>query len=59
MISNMEEIRMDNTEKTCGTCKYHEHDEEYNDWVCTNSESEYMADFTDYNHSCSEHEERE
>lgn len=43
----------------CGNCKYHKHDDTNGDWVCTNPDSEYIADFTDYSHWCSDFEERE
>ena len=29
--------------------------QEYGDFVCTNGESEYVADFVDLKHSCDEH----
>lgn len=44
----------------CGTCKYYERDFWYNeDWLCVNERSEYVADWTDYDHCCDEYEERE
>lgn len=46
-------------DKCCGTCKHHSKDDGNDDWVCVNPESEYFADYTDYNHSCEEYEERE
>lgn len=43
-------------EECCGTCRYHQWDG--SDWVCVNNESEYVADYTGYEDSCSEWEER-
>lgn len=42
----------------CGTCKYHQREEIDDGWVCVNDESEYCADWTEYNDTCSEWEER-
>lgn len=42
----------------CGECKYHRYDRESGDWVCENDDSEYFAEFTDYNDSCDGYEER-
>lgn len=46
-------------DKCCGNCKWHEHDEQYGDWVCVNADSENVADFTDYEYSCEEFKEKE
>lgn len=46
-------------EKCCGTCKYHQHENIDDGWVCVNSDSEYVADWTEYNDWCGEWEERE
>ena len=44
----------------CGNCKYYyKAYDEYEDYVCVNGESEYVADWTDYSHCCDEYEERE
>ena len=40
----------------CGTCKYHRFTD--GDWACTNDESEYVTDYTPYDHVCDEWEER-
>lgn len=45
-------------EKCCGTCKYHEHEDISNGWVCVNDDSDFVADFTDYDFCCEEYEER-
>ena len=42
----------------CGTCKYHRIDKNSGDWICTNPESEYFADYTDYADWCEEWEEK-
>ena len=43
-------------EEDCGTCCWHK--KEGGGWVCNNPESELYADWTDYNDSCEEYEER-
>ena len=43
------------TIRCCGTCKYHKR--EVNEWICTNPESEYYADYTDYGDECEEQED--
>lgn len=44
----------------CGTCKWHKQDETFEeDYMCCNGFSDYLADFTDYDHCCDEYEERE
>ncbi len=42
--------------KQCSTCKYHEHRNSDDSWVCVNPESEYYADWTDYDDSCEDWE---
>lgn len=43
----------------CGTCKYHIKDENFEeDYICLNTESDYLADWTDYNFVCDEYKER-
>lgn len=46
-------------EKCCGTCKFHEHEDIDDGWVCANADSEYLSDWTDYDHCCIDWEERE
>ena len=43
----------------CGTCKWHQHENIDDGWVCVNSDSDYCADWTDYNDYCMDYEERE
>lgn len=43
----------------CGNCKYHEYDSTTNDWICGNDQSECFADWTSYNYSCVDFEEKE
>lgn len=45
-------------DRCCGTCKYHEHEDIDNGWVCVNPESDYIADWTDYDFCCEDYEER-
>ena len=42
---------MPDCKQCCGTCHYGSYDE-INGYVCVNSDSEYVADFTEYNHTC-------
>lgn len=48
-----------NMREVCGTCKYHEHENIDDGWVCVNDKSEYFADWTEYNDTCEEWEGRE
>lgn len=38
--------------KVCGTCKYHQFENVDDGYVCVNGESEYLSDWTDFNHTC-------
>ena len=40
----------------CGECKYHQFRD--GDWTCTNEDSEFYGEYTDYNDECEEFEER-
>lgn len=42
----------------CGNCKYGNYDE-MQGYVCVNGESEYVADFVEYEHSCCDFEAKE
>lgn len=42
----------------CGTCKHSSYTKEQG-WVCTNAESEYVADFTEYSHTCDSYEKKD
>lgn len=44
--------------KCCVTCEYAEYDE-INGYICTNSESEYIADFVEVDHSCIDYTPKE
>lgn len=46
-------------DKVCGTCKYHQHEDITDGWVCVNGDSEYCADWCDYDHTCDDWEGRE
>lgn len=37
--------------KCCGTCEYGSYDS-IQGYVCMNKESEYVADFVEYGHTC-------
>lgn len=44
-------------DECCGTCKHHNcniHD----DWFCTNPDSDFYTDYTDYEDKCEDYEER-
>lgn len=43
----------------CGTCKWHKHESIDDGWVCCNGDSEYVADYTEYEDCCDEWEGRE
>ena len=46
-------------DKCCGYCKYHIYEKESQGWVCCNDQSEYLADWTEFNDRCEEFEKRE
>ena len=41
----------------CGTCRYHRKEAD-GSWICTNPDSDYYTDWTEYGDSCEEYEER-
>lgn len=45
-------------DERCGTCKWHQHENISDGWVCVNDESDYVADWTDYDFCCDEYERR-
>ena len=49
---------MQDTKQCCGTCKYGSYDKT-DGYVCVNDQSEYVADFVEYDHSCTDWEEKE
>lgn len=48
---------MPNCNKCCGTCEYGSYDK-MNGYVCVNDQSEYAADFVEYDHSCIDWEQK-
>lgn len=44
--------------KCCGTCAYSCYDRT-NGYVCVNDQSEYTADFVEYDHVCEDYEEKQ
>ena len=46
-------------EEICGNCKWHRYEKESQGWVCCNADSDYCADWTEYDDSCDEFEEKE
>lgn len=47
--------------KCCGTCRFHRYDKYFDDWACENLNSDYFADFTEYDEGffCEFYEERD
>lgn len=45
--------------RSCGNCKYHQYENVSQGWVCCNPDSDYVADWTEYDFCCGEWEERE
>lgn len=43
-------------ERCCGTCKWHWYENIDEGFVCTNIDSEYCTDWTDYADSCEDWE---
>ena len=40
-------------EKICGECRWHCRDDSHpSDWLCTNNDSDYCAEYTGYEDSC-------
>ena len=50
---------MDDKAQICGTCKWHYREIVSDGWICVNDDSEHCTDFTDYEHTCENWEERE
>ncbi len=46
-------------EQCCGTCKWHKNENISDGGVCVNGDSDYCADWTGYDDSCEEWEERD
>lgn len=46
------------SEEICGSCKYHTYDKDSGDFVCSNPDSEYFADWTGWSACCGEWEEK-
>lgn len=42
--------------RICGTCRWHKHEDISDGWVCVNDQSDYCADWTDYDDTCDEWE---
>lgn len=42
----------------CGTCRFHRKDDD-GEWICVNELSEYYTDYTSFEDSCVDYEERE
>nr|DAE38044.1 MAG TPA: zona-pellucida-binding protein-like protein [Bacteriophage sp.] len=48
---------MASCKQCCGTCEYGSYDK-MNGYVCVNDQSEYVADFVEYDHSCIDWEQK-
>lgn len=46
------------TMKECGNCKHHYHEDIDDGWVCVNPRSRFCADWTEYEDTCEEWEEK-
>lgn len=44
--------------KECGNCKHHYHEDIDDGWVCVNPRSRFCTDWTEYEDTCEEWEER-
>lgn len=44
--------------EVCGNCKYHEYESIDSGWVCVNPDSDYCADWVEYEHTCEEWTDR-
>ncbi len=44
--------------RICGECKWYQHEDIDDGWVCINSDSEHCTNWCDYDDSCEEFEER-
>lgn len=51
--------RTQRVQRHCGTCKYHQHEDVDDGWVCVNNDSVNFTEWTEYNDSCEDWEERE
>ena len=52
-----EENRMTKEQMLCGECRHHKKDAD-GDWYCSNPDSAYYMDWTEYSDGCEEGEER-
>lgn len=48
-----------NEKKCCGTCKWHEHEDVDDGWICVNDQSRYLADWTEFNDVCEDWEAKD
>ena len=51
-----DDIRRGKMTECCGNCEYHSPNN--GDFICVNKESEYYADYTDFEHKCEEYEQK-
>ena len=45
--------------RTCEHCEFWEHEDVSDGYICTNADSEYLADWTEPDDTCPEYEERD
>lgn len=55
----MRNYRSEEPKHVCGTCRYHYHESIDNGWICANTDSEYCADWTEFDDHCEDWEPRE
>lgn len=52
------DINGNNMMESCWRCKWHRHENIDDEWICTNTASEYCTCYTDADEHCDEWEER-
>lgn len=54
----MRDINGGKKKECCGTCRYHEHENVTDGWVCVCDQSEYVTEWMDYNFCCDKYDGR-
>lgn len=52
-------MRVNDIQKVCGTCKYYQHEDITDGYVCVNPDSYHCADWVDKNDCCIKWSEKE
>jgi len=45
-------------ERICGNCRWHRFESEETGWICSNPDSDCLADYTEYEDRCFDFEEK-